>query len=95
MAKLLEERSKLQLTLCGRAVPADRQALLEQAQGKRGQRSTETDVSEEQLQEFAERRSVAVRDRLVELGVDSERLFLCSPKFVDDESAQPGVDILL
>ena len=95
MAKLLEERSKLQLTLCGRAVPADRQALLEQAQGKRGQRSAGTDISEEQLQEFAERRSVAVRDRLVKLGVDSERLFLCSPKFVDDESAQPGVDILL
>ena len=95
MAKLLEERSKLQLTLCGRAVPADRQALLEQAQGKRGQRSTETDVSEEQLQEFAERRSVAVRDRLVELGVDSERLFQCRPKFVDDNTAQPGVDVLL
>jgi len=91
MAKLLEERSKLQLTLCGRAVPADRQAL----QGKSTRTSTGTDVSEEQLQEFAERRSVAVRDQLIALGIKSERLFLCRPKFVDDDTAQPGVDVLL
>jgi len=95
VAKLLEDRSKLQLTLCGRAVPADRQALLEMSQGKRGQKSAGMDVTEEQLQEIAERRSVAVQDRLVTLGIKSERLFQCRPKFVDDDTAQPGVDILL
>jgi len=95
VSDLLAKRPQLQLTLCGKAVVQDRQALLEASQKGREQPAEKPHITAEQLQALAKCRSMAVQNQLTSLGVNPERLFQCQPKVVEDESTRPGVDIML
>jgi len=95
VSDLLAKRPQLQLTLCGKAVVQDRQALLEASQKGREQPAEKPHITAEQLQALAKRRSMAVQNQLTSLGLNPERLFQCQPKVVEDESTRPGVDIML
>ena len=95
VSDLLAKRPQLQLTLCGKAVVQDRQALLEAAKKGQEQPGEKPHITAEQLQVLAKRRSMAVQNELTSLGVNPERLFQCQPKFVEDKSTKPGVDIML
>jgi len=92
---LLAKRPQLQLTICGRAVAQDRQALLETSQEEQQQPAPEPQITLEQLQALAKRRGIAVQNQLISQGVNPERLFQCHPKVDKDNSTKPGVDIML
>ncbi len=73
IAGLLQERPKLNLTICGQANDSDK-AILMQNQG-------EAAVEEAQLVGLAEQRATAVKRQFVDKGIESQRLFLCQPQF--------------
>jgi hypothetical protein len=95
VSELLAKRPQIRLTLCGKAVAQDKKAMLEASQKGQEQPAEEPQISAEKLHALAKRRSIAVQNQLISLGVIPDRLFQCHPKVVEDESSKPGVDIML
>lgn len=83
LAAKLGDLPKLRLRLCGQATAADRTL------DKKGN-PVETDA---QLLALADTRADQIRERLVALGVEGERLRSCRPKIDPVPEAQPRVDI--
>jgi len=86
MATLLAKRSKVSLSLCGRAVAADVAALFP---GSVGELSAEQQAT---LTELAQRRHEAVKDQLIAAGVASDRLVTCTPAARPADNGAPRVD---
>ncbi|MGB5622747.1 MAG: DUF748 domain-containing protein, partial [Gammaproteobacteria bacterium] len=86
MAPLMQKRPKVSLTLCGRAVAADRAVLYPDAGGELDdkQRAAMADLSRS--------RHEAVKDRLIEAGIDSARLVTCTPEASPADEGLPRVD---
>lgn len=77
VANRLKDRPKVTITVCGVAVPADKEGT----------------PSEEELMKLAKRRGENVRDYLVEQGIGSERLVQCAPDVDRSKDAQPRAEI--
>ncbi len=96
-AKRLGHRPSVTLTVCGVAVPADLQAL--PAPKDTGGQHQSTDVQKAKQQELgkaldlARRRSAAVQDALIGLGIDQDRLAVCAPEMDDSPQAVPRVEL--
>ena len=86
MALLLEKRPKVSLTLCGRAVAADRAVLYPDAGDELD------DEQRAAMAELSERRHDAVKDRLIGAGIGSARLVTCAPEASPDDAGAPRVD---
>lgn len=92
MAGLLEERPQARFVVCGRAVPADREALAPEDE------EDETAAAEdlrERLLALAGQRTYAVTGYLVDAGIDGQRLVPCNPSVDDTEGAAPRATISL
>lgn len=86
MAPLMEKRPKVSLTLCGRAVAADRAVLYPDAG------SELDDKQRAAMAELSLSRHEAVKDRLIEAGIDSDRLVTCIPEASPADEGLPRVD---
>ncbi len=105
--ELLNNRPKLRIELCGRAVEKDRAALLEQrlaakkkAEEKAGiEREApvkEIIVSDEVLLDFARERAKLVKESLVKKhSINHERIYLCLPEIDETPDKEPYVELLL
>jgi hypothetical protein len=80
--KVLAEKEKLRLTICGVAIPED---------------LPELDHKEniEAFHSFADQRAHMLRDYFIELGVAPERIFLCNPEIDINENAFPRAELSL
>ena len=90
MAGLLAERPQARFVVCGRAVPADREALAPE-----GDEAAAADDLRERLLALAEQRTYAVTGYLVDAGIDGQRLVPCNPSVDDTEGAAPRATISL
>lgn len=109
LAGLMQERPKLRVKLCGRAAPADRDALEEAAKAAAAQRAQEAKVkppaqpppppprvTKEQLQALAHRRAAVAKDYLVSRrGIAAERLFVCKPELDSAAEAKPRLELAI
>ncbi len=100
VAQLLRKRPQLELRLCGRAVPADRQAPapaagLSRIPPENGSQNPPPDAAADQrMSDLAQERARAVRRRLLkEAGIVQQRLFDCAPEVDATEGARPRVDL--
>jgi len=100
LATVLNERPKLQLTLCGISTLADQQVI--EAQRKIVPENTEKKSSEKPadirmvLLDLATQRGEHVKNYFItQKGISPERLFSCNAKFSDDKDVLPGVAISL
>ncbi len=82
---LLTERPKIELNICGLTSEQDR-SVLPMVQGT-------NEVTNAQLLQLAEQRSQAVKNYLVESGIDAGRLYLCHPEMQKAEKNSPIVDL--
>jgi len=109
VAKVLKDRPKIAIKLCGVAAPQDR-LFLEQEQQKQQAQTTKTPaqaqaaapaeaivVDETRLSEIAEQRAAAIKDFLIEKHqVSASRLVGCLPQLeLDDDKAAPRTDLLI
>ncbi len=86
LAKLLDKKKKLRISLCGLSAPADNQALLAAQQA----------ATAERLEALSRQRSTLLKEHLInEYDIDAERLFICAPRHETDAQAMPRVDITL
>jgi hypothetical protein len=86
MAGLLAKRSKVSLALCGRAVAADLGVMYPELNG-------EPDADQlTALAELARSRNQAVKDRLIEAGIESDRLVTCKPEASPADQGPPRID---
>jgi len=86
LAGLMNRKTSLRLTLCGKATATDRQAL--QQAGKA--------AGEDALLALAKARAQHIRDMLMtRFALDSERLFLCQPEIDSADDAQPRLEMTL
>lgn len=90
MAGLLAERPQARFVVCGRAVPADREALAPDD----GEPAAAEDLRQ-RLLALAERRTYAVTGYLVDAGIDGQRLVPCNPSVDNTEGAAPRTTISL
>jgi len=109
LAGLMQERPKLRVKLCGRAVPADRDTLEQAAAAAAARKAQEAKVkppvqpppppppiSEEQLQALARQRATAAKDYLINRhGVAAERLFVCKPELDTAAEAKPRLELAI
>jgi outer membrane protein OmpA-like peptidoglycan-associated protein len=110
VAKVLKDRPKIAIKLCGVAASRDREFLQQQKQQDQQQQAAKTPgqvqdasaaqapvVDETELSEIAEQRAAAIKDFLVEEHrVPASRLVGCLPKLeIDDAKAQPRTDLLI
>jgi hypothetical protein len=86
MAVLLAKRPKVSLTMCGRAVAADRTVIYPDVGGELD------DAQLAALAELSQLRHEAAKDRLVEAGIDSARLVTCKPEASPEDELMPRVD---
>ena len=86
MAVLLAKRPKVSLTICGRAVAADRTVLYPDVGGELD------DAQLAALAELSQLRHQAAKDQLVEAGIDSARLVTCRPEASPQDELMPRVD---
>ncbi|MES1942514.1 hypothetical protein PC39_00265 [Salinisphaera sp. PC39] len=92
MAGLLEERPQARFVVCGRAVPADREAL---APDDEEDKTAAAEDLRERLLALAGQRTYAVTGYLVDAGIDGQRLVPCNPSVDDTEGAAPRATISL
>jgi hypothetical protein len=104
---ILNERPKMKLEVCGKAVEKDRTALLAKrtAVQKEGDKKaavpqkSETAVAavpDTVLQDFARERAKLVKDALVnEHGISHDRIFLCLPVIDETPDKGPSVELFL
>ena len=107
VAVILDDRPKLRLEVCGKAVEKDRIALLarrEAAVKQEGAKAgvpqkTATEVEPVQdsvLEDFARERAKLVKDTLVnDHGVDHKRVYLCLPAIDKASDKEPYVEMLI
>jgi hypothetical protein len=105
--EVLDNRPKLRIELCGRAVAKDRTALIERRLAtqkkdaeKSGQKqeakAEEITVSDDVLLDFAKERAKLVKESLVKQhSIDHERIFLCLPEIDESPEKDPYVELLL
>ncbi len=86
LAGLMNKKTSLRLTLCGKATRADRQVLLQM----------EKKADDEALLALASARAQHVREMLMQrFSLDSARLFLCQPAIDEAEEAFPRLEMTL
>lgn len=97
LAALMSERPRLQVRLCGMAVPGDREALAQARPTPTGPAPGATaTVGDEELLALARRRAETAKDELVQThGVAADRLFICRPGLDDAPAAEPRVQPLI
>ena len=106
MQELLNNRPKLRIELCGRAVEKDRTALIEQRlaaskkelekSGKKLEVSEEIIIADEMLLDFARERAKLVKESLIKQhSIDHERIFLCLSEIDETSTKEPYVEIRL
>jgi len=107
VAVILNDRPKLRLEVCGKAVENDRIALLAKREAAVKQKSDKTGVLKKEaaevepipdtvLQGFARERAKLVKDSLVnDHGVNHERIYLCLPTIDATPDKQPYVEMLI
>ena len=111
LAKLLEERPKLAVEICGRATAQDLSAYrtrrlneaMPRAEGagdafpEFGKRDGKTMVerARQQLQRLAAERTRAIRQQLLGQGVPASRISECRPSFDATDRGEPGVLVSL
>lgn len=104
--ELLNNRPKLRIELCGRAVEKDRTALIEQRlaasekelekSGKKLEVSEEIIIADEMLLDFARERAKLVKESLIKQhSIDHERIFLCLSEIDETSTKEPYVEIRL
>ncbi len=86
IAGLLASRNKVSLDLCGRAVAADLRVLYPEAEGDLN------DEQREALVELARGRNEAVKDQLIDAGIESSRLVTCKPEASPADDGLPRVE---
>lgn len=91
LAKLLLDRPKVSIVLCGKAVPAE----LDYKTKKAMPNETLSDKERAYLLELARNRATEVKEYLILKNVPSDRLLICEPVIDDLAEAKPGVDISL
>lgn len=104
---VLENRPKLRIELCGKAVEKDRAALAEQrlaaqqkAQGAAGMKketpATAITITDDVLQDLAQERAKTVKETLVKQhGIDHQRIYICLSALAEDPDKAPMVELLL
>jgi hypothetical protein len=88
LIKLMDDKSKVHLTLCGKTNQSDLIALFPKAinEPSKAQRDA--------LYQLASKRQINVKNYLIEQGgLAHDRLILCAPEHVADEDAIAGVEI--
>ena len=86
MAGLLAKRSKVSLDLCGHAVAADLRVMYPEVKGEPGEDQLAAMV------ELARNRNQAVKDRLIDAGIASDRLVTCKPEASPADEGLPRID---
>lgn len=106
VATILNDRPKLRLEVCGKAVEKDRITILAKREAVEKE-SSKADVSkkeaaevepvrDEVLDDFARERAKLVKDTLVtDYGVSHERIYLCLPAIDETPGKGPYVELLL
>ncbi len=104
IAKLLRDRPKLKITVCGVATLQDKAAIInaekeqktEEKNKKTTEETTTPSVSNEQLVQLAKTRGDAIKSYFVEQkGIQPQRIFSCHPVFDNKEDATPRAEITL
>jgi hypothetical protein len=107
IAVILEDRPKLKLEVCGKAVEGDRAALLAKREAVKNESEKKTAVPQKAgtaveaipdavLQDFARERAKLVKDALVnDHGISHDRIFLCLPAIDETPDKEPSVDLFL
>ena len=104
VAKVLKERPKLAIKLCGVAVDADKAYLQKQAAAKSEKdnksqtaKPAAANISEAQLTELAGTRANQVKDYLVEqFSIPASHLVNCQPRVdTDNSDSKPRTDLLI
>ncbi len=98
LARLMSERPRLQVRLCGMAVPGDRKAVRTRAAPAPSQRTpaAKAPITDEELLQLARRRAATVKDELVQTHeVAADRLFVCRPELDNAPAAEPRVQPLI
>ena len=104
VARVLKERPKLAIKLCGVAVAADRTYLQQQAAAKtekdkqnQTSKPAAPDISEAQLTALAGTRANQVKDYLVEqFSIPASHLVNCRPRVdTDNSDSKPRTDLLI
>lgn len=84
----LKEKENLRIVICGRAGQADL------GDEKRPEKPW-NEETRQTLLDLARKRSLVVKEALVEAGIDGDRLFLCQPQLGEVKEPGPRVDIYL
>jgi hypothetical protein len=88
LIKLMDDKSKVHLTLCGKTNQSDLIALFPKAINKPSK------AQRDALYQLASKRQINVKNYLIEQGgLAHDRLILCAPEHVADEDAIAGVEI--
>lgn len=98
VAEKISARPEVHLFLCGKAVPADRRALVRGAGEKEepaagGQDISSGEIADAKLLSLAEKRAEAARSFLVSKGIASKRLVVCAPEIDHKDDARPQVEL--
>ena len=100
LAKLMNEKPQIHLTLCGMTNKADLYALypaLKEKQKEKVDDNKETQLTKEQntaLVQLAQKRQINIKNYLIkESAVTHDRLILCAPEYQTHEDAIAGVEI--
>jgi hypothetical protein len=107
IAVILEDRPKLKLEVCGKAVENDRIALMAKREAVKKENEKKSGVTKKQaeevpaipdavLQDFARERAKLVKDALVDdHGISHDRIFLCLPVIDETPDKGPSVELFL
>jgi hypothetical protein len=107
VAVILNDRPKLKLEVCGKAVESDRKALRDQREAVQQESEKKAVVPQEAgtaveaipdtvLQDFAMERAKLVKDVLVnDHGISHDRIFLCLPAIDQAPDKEPYVEMFL
>jgi outer membrane protein OmpA-like peptidoglycan-associated protein len=95
VAEKLEDRPEAQLRICGKATAQDRLALAEKRKNEDddAKKNNAPIISDDRLLDLARERAENTRNYLLERGIGSERLLICTPEIALDGEAQPQVEL--
>ena len=99
LAKMLNERPKVHLSLCGFATVADlwlQDSWLAEQPAEKWQLSSLTDAQRESLMQLANQRALSIKEYLLnERSIDARRLIICEPQYTATTDKLPRVEITL